>query len=156
MIQEKLTFVSFEPYKDGYRAFLLLEDAIISQTDPEEISDKARIIYENAIKRTKKHISDIRAIRASRKPVTARKVWEVGDAIFFMVDRLKEIGLQIDGVYDHLARDLGEKRKWFEKAIILRRYISEKELIPKSLNWGRLEKGTRKKAERLNLGLPLE
>ena len=35
-------------------------------------------------------------------------------------------------------------------------YLSDVELIPKSLYWGRLEKGTRKKAERLKLNLPLE
>lgn len=156
MNEKKLIFVSFEPAGEQFRAYLSIEDAIFNQKDPETIAKKASIIYEDAIVRIKRQIAGIRTARASRKPITAREVWSVGDAIFSLVNNLKRTGLQIDGVYDHLTRDVGEKKKWFEKAIILRRYIPDLKLIPDSLNWGRIEKGTRKKAERLKAGLSLE
>lgn len=155
MNEENLIFVSFEPVENKFRVYLSIEDAIFGQKDPEAISHKACVIYEDAIKRMTRQIASIRAARASRKLVTARKVWSVGDTIFSLVNNLKKIGLQIDGIYDHLTRDIGEKKKWFEKAIILRRYISDIKIIPESLNWGRLEKGTRGKAEKLKLELPI-
>lgn len=156
MNEERLTFVSFEQAGNNFRAYIAIEDAIFGQKDPEEIAKKACVIYEDTIKRMIKQIAVVRTARASRRFVTAREVWNVGDTIFSLVDKLKKIGLQIDGVYDHLTRDIDEKKKWLEKAIILRRYISDIKFVPESLNWGRIEKGTRKKAERLNLGLPLE
>jgi len=38
---------------------------------------------------------------------------------------------------------LGVKKKWLEKAIIFRRYVDDKNAIPKNLNWGKCEKGTK-------------
>jgi hypothetical protein len=156
MTKAKLTFVSFEPERNTFRAYLDMEEAILNQNDPEKITKKASFIYESAIKNMIKTISDIRVSRETHKLIAARDVWSIGDTIFSLVYNLKKIGLQIDGVYDHLIRDVGEKKKWLEKAITLRRYLPEIKLIPKTLNWGRLEKGTRKKVERLKAGLPLD
>lgn len=155
MNEGRLIFVSFEPVEKKYRAYLSIEEAIFGRNDPQTIVQKACVIYEDAIRRMKSQIASIRAARASRRLVTAREVWSVGDTIFSLVNNLRKIGLQIDGVYDHLTRDLGEKKKWFEKAIILRRYVPDIKLIPESLNWGRLEKSTRRKAEKLKSGLPI-
>jgi hypothetical protein len=105
------------------------------------------------MKSTVKRINDC---RMRNKPVSARLIWELGDKIFSLRYDLMEIGLQLDGVYDHLFRDLNVKTKWLEKVVILRRYLTKKELIPESLNWGRLEKGTSKKAKSLAMGKPVE
>jgi len=67
-------------------------------------------------------------------------------------DSLEILGLQLDSMYKHLTRDLGVKKKWLEKVIILRRYIENEEIIPQSLNWGRCEKGTRKVAKKISEG----
>jgi len=152
MTKRSLYFVSFEPIKK-YRCYLSMDAVIDSNKDLEPLLSEAPKIYENAITRMNFLIFDIKAARSKHKPVVARKIWDVGDAIFTLRDELEELGLELDGIYDHLTRDLRVKRKWLEKVIILRRYLPEKELIPESLNWGRCEKGTRRVAEQIKAGL---
>lgn len=152
MKKGSLYFVSFEPIKK-YRCYLSMNAVINGKKDLEPLLSKASDIYEHAITRMNFLIAEINAVRSKRKPVTARKIWDVGDAIFTLRDELGQLGLELDGVYDHLTRDLGVKRKWLEKVIILRRYLPNKEPIPESLNWGRCEKGTRRVAEQIKSGL---
>lgn len=154
MKRDNLFFVSFEPIRK-FRGFLSIEAVISSEQELEALLSKASEIYENTIAKMSSLIVEIEAARGNRKPIAARKIWQIGDAIFTLRDDLEELGFELDGVYDHLTRDLGVKRKWLEKVITLRRYLSNKELIPESLNWGRCEKGTRRIAERLRLGKPL-
>lgn len=150
-----LVFISFRPKNDQFRGFLAFEAAFTTKRNPEVVMKKATIIYDRSIRKITSFLADIKAARLSHILIPARKVWEVGDAIFNLKDELEELGLQIDSIYDHLTRDLNVKRKWLEKVIILRRYLPRAELIPESLNWGCLEKGTRRKTERLMRGLPL-
>jgi hypothetical protein len=100
-------------------------------------------------------IKEIQALRNNRKLLPAFKIWQLGNAIFELQHNLNKLFLQLDGLYDHLVRDLGVKRKWLEKVIIFRRYLPDENAIPQSLNWGRCEKGTRLVAEKLRKGLPL-
>ena len=85
----------------------------------------------------------------------ARDVWKVGDVVFKLTEDLRSLALEVDDLYAHLTRDIGVKRKWLEKAIILRRYVPDRKAIPAQLNWGRIEKGTKRSAERIAQGLPL-
>lgn len=123
------------------------------ETNPEVLTRKAAITYARAIRRMRKLMSRINTARAARKPIPARAVWEVGNMVFSLRDDLEKLSLQLNGVYSHLTRDIGVKRQWLEKAIILRRYLPNKILIPDNLNWGQCEKGTRRVAERLRRGL---
>lgn len=153
MTSHQLAFVSFEPVEAQFRGYLSMEAAIRSEREPEDLLREAAKIYARAIKRMNSIIVKVKSARANRKPISARKIWELGHVIFALRDDLENLGLQLDGVYDHLSRDLGAKRKWLEKVVILRRHVPEKTLIPKSLNWGRCEKGTRRVAEGLRKGL---
>ncbi len=146
--------MSFEPANGKFRGFLTMESVIASERNPEPILHRATKVYERAIARLRSLLVEIRASRANRKPIAARKIWQVGHTIFQLRDELGKLSLELDGVYNHLIRDLGVKRQWLEKAIILRRYLPQQTLIPTSLNWGRCEKGTRRVAERLRRGLP--
>ena len=153
---DKPAFVSFEPKNEQFIGLLSIEAALGAERDLEDLLREATNIYKRYITRMRSVLVEIQVVRANRKLIPARKVWQIGDTIFQLRDELERQGLQLDGVYDHLTRDLGVKRKWLEKVIILRRYLSDKALIPKSLNWGRCEKGTRRVAQRLSKGLPLE
>jgi hypothetical protein len=155
MIEGKLAFISFEPNDERFRAFLSMEELISSNKDPELTLRKAVKIYENSIIKMRTFIKEIQNIRDNRKLLPARKVWQLGDAIFELQGNLNKLSLQLDGLYDHLVRDLDVKRKWLEKVIIFRRYLPDEKAIPQSLNWGRCEKGTRRAAEKLRRGLPL-
>ena len=154
MTSDKLAFVAFEPRNGQFVAFLSMEGLLLGETDPELVLREAANVYQRSITRLSFLIAEIQTWRARRKLIPARQVWHVGDSIFELTSGLEKLSLQIDGLYDHLARDLGAKRKWLEKAIILRRYLPDEESIPRSLNWGRCEKGTRRVAERLRAGLP--
>jgi len=156
MTLDKPAFVSFEPRNEQFRGFLSIEAALGAERDLGDLLREATTIYERYIARMRSVVVEIQVVRANRELIPARKVWQLGDTIFALRDELERQGLQLDGVYDHLTRDLGVKRKWLEKVIILRRYLPDKALIPKSLNWGRCEKGTRRVAQRLSKGLSLE
>lgn len=146
---EKLAFVSFEPSNRQFRAFLPMEELILSDNDPEPTLRKAAEVYEHSIAKMRNLVKEIQNFRDNRKLLPARKVWQLGDAIFELQHNLSKLSLQLDSLYDHLVRDLGMKRKWLEKVIIFRRYLPDENAIPQSLNWGRCEKGTRRAAEKL-------
>jgi len=156
MNNSKLAFVSFEPINKSFRAYLSMEEFILSDKDPELTIKKAVKIYENSIIEMHAFIKEIQGFRNNRKRVPAHKVWQLGNTIFELQYNLNKLFLQLDGLYDPLVRDLGVKRKWLVKVIIFRRYLPDENAIPQSLNWGRCEKGTRRIAEKLRKGLPLE
>lgn len=151
----KLSFVSFEPINKSFRAYLSMEEFIFGDKDSELTIRKAVKIYKNSIIEMRTFVKEIQGFRNNRKRLPAHKIWQLGNAIFELQYNLNKLFLQLDGLYDHLVRDLGVKRKWLEKVIIFRRYLPDEYSIPQSLNWGRCEKGTRRAAEKLRKGLHL-
>lgn len=149
MTREKLAFVSFEPSNEQFRAFLPMEELLLGDDDLEFKLKEALKVYQRSIVKMRNLVKEIQTFRDNRKLLPARKVWELGDAIFELQHELNKLSLQLDSLYDHLVRDLGVKRKWLEKVIIFRRYLPNENVIPQSLNWGRCEKGTRQAAEKL-------
>lgn len=152
MSQKELSFVSFEMIGTQFRASLTMETFAKTGVDPEVLLQRSASVYEKSIHGMCHIVDEIRAIRENRQLTPARKIWELGDEIFRLTKELAALSLQVDGLYGHLVHDLGVKRKWLEKVVIFRRYLPNKRLIPKSLNWGQCEKGTRKTAERLLSG----
>jgi len=149
-----LSFVSFEPYDGAFRAFLSIHTALGADPNPEDLAQDAAAIYQSFIEQMRSAIERINDLRRTHTPVPARRVWQLGDLVFRLKSELGELGLELDGVYEHLTRDLSVKRKWLEKVVILRRYVDEVSRIPERLNWGRVEKGTAKASRRINDGLP--
>lgn len=149
MTKDRLAFVSFEPSNELFRAFLPMEELISGDDDLELRLKKAVQVYQRSIIKMRNLIQEIQNLRDNHKLLPARKVWHLGDDVFQLQHELSKLSLQLDGLYDHLIRDLGVKRKWLEKAIIFRRYLPDENAVPQSLNWGRCEKGTRKAAEKL-------
>ena len=148
------TFVSFKQNKGEYDAFIAINCFFSSNDDLESLLNKAATLYSSHISKMLALIDVITAFRSNRRPLPARKIWQLGDLIFKLIDELGLLSLQIDGLYDHLERDLNAKRKWLEKVIIFRRYIPVETMIPEYLNWGKCEKGTRRVAELIQKGLP--
>jgi len=155
MTSQEPVFVTVEPSDSRFRAFVSIESLMSMEGDPEPVLQKAAELYENALMNMRPLIVDIEAHRAHHKPIPARMIWKLGDTVFQLRSQLEALSLQLNDVYAHLVRDLDVKRKWLEKVIILRRYLPTEDLIPQHLNWGRLEKGTRRLAERLRDGLAL-
>lgn len=155
MTPNKLTFVSFKPSNGNFVAFTPVDELISSQNDLEILLKEGAKVYDNAIRSMRILVNEIDDYRSNHKLLPARKIWQLGDAIFGLIRDLERLSLQIDSVYAHLVRDLGVKRKWLEKVIIFRRYLPDQGSVPESLNWGRCEKGTRQVAEKLQKGQSL-
>jgi hypothetical protein len=134
---------------DGFVASMSIEGVLSGRDDPETALKAAASIYGTYISRMRFVMREIGEFRTSRTLLPARKVWQIGDSIFGLVRSLGEAALEIEDLYAHLVRDVGAKRKWLEKAIILRRYVPREDMIPADLNWGRIEKGTRRAAEKI-------
>lgn len=146
MKKDELLFVSFEPYDNAYRALFDFKAILSEKIDIENISEISSKLYGRYIKELRIKIDHINDLKKNRILCPARSIWEIGNIIMNMVSDFSIISLQIDGIYEHLSRDLQVKRKWLEKVIILRRYIANIDVIPKTLNWGKCEKGTKKVA----------
>lgn len=138
-------FIQFKPDVNTYKAFITLE-AINGKTNPEILIKKAIFIYSKNIKNLRKIYIKMQEDRKQKKPIYAQDMWEIGNIVYRLKKELELLSLEIDGMYDHLTRDLGAKKKWLEKAIIFRRYIKDKNKILKPLRWGKFEKSTKKKA----------
>jgi hypothetical protein len=118
--------------------------------NPDTALHRAILLYQDGLGVMHSLLTDIKRFRHERRPIPARKVWELGQAIFELRQGLASLSLQMDGLYAHLERDLDVKRKWLEKVVILRRYVTSQETIPDGLAWGDCEKGTKRVA--LSLG----
>jgi len=145
------TFIKIEWIDGKFVAFLPIED-VGTVHNPEKLAAIAAQRYTQHIKSMRGVMAQIDARRAKRIPVAASLIWDLGDLIFRLRDSLASLGLEIDDLYEHLSRDLSVKRKWLEKVIIFRRYIPSRSMIPQDLNWGKCEKGTRRKAEQIAAG----
>jgi hypothetical protein len=153
MTRKEPTFISFKKSDEEYDAFIAISGLFSSNDDLGLLLKKASALYGSYISKMVALMGIITAFRTSRRPLPARKIWQLGDLIFRLVNELNGLSLQIDGMYDHLERDLNAKRKWLEKVIIFSRYIPEEGMIPEDLNWGKCEKGTRRVAERIRKGI---
>jgi hypothetical protein len=130
-------FVSFHPLGERYIASMSLE-GVLNDWDPEATLRDASALYEDFIRKARTLMCEIAVCRSQKRSIPARKVWRLGDAIFAFVEALRRSSLEIDGLYDHLTRDLNVTRGWLEKVIIFRRYMPEENLIPSDASWGRL------------------
>ena len=149
MNQHRLAFVSLRATGGGFAAVISMDSALSGDKDLQSLLRRAAAVYEQSVKGMRCLIEKIDEDRRSRRRVTARTIWEVGDLIFKLTSRLAKVSLQLDSVYSHLMRDLGVKRMWLEKVIIFRRYVPRKTLIPKDLRWGRCSRTPRKAANLL-------
>ena len=152
---KKLAFVSFQPFGSSYESLVAVPDLSLLE-NPEVTLRQASKQYCNSVTKMKSLVVHIDDQRRSYRSISARSIWRLGNEIIEMVEHFRQLSVQIDGLYDHLARDIGMKRKRLEKVVILRRYLPTEALIPDSLNWGALEKGTRKKALLLLDGISVD
>ena len=120
---------------------------------PELALQAASAVYSRAVAEMRAQLAAMAELKAQRQPVTAQKCWELGDAILALVGQLTDMSLEVDGLYEHLTRDLGMKPKRLRTAITFRRHLPGKELIPASLRWSHCERGARQVAETLRKGM---
>ena len=151
---DQTPLIAFEPRAEGFIASVPMEQLESLGHHPEALLREASATYGCHIGIMRALLDDIDGHKVNRIAIPASKMWNIGDAVFRLVDGLAKSGLEIDGLYEHLARDLrlhagrlGMYR--LTRAITFRRYLSDKALIPHSLHWSHCEKSARKAAEKL-------
>ena len=150
----QMILVAFEPKVEGFIASVAIGQLESLGYNPEALLREASITYGHHIEVMRSLLDDIDGHKTNRIAIPASKMWNIGDAVFRLVGGLAKSGLEIDGLYEHLERDLrlhagriGMYR--LTRAITFRRYLSDKALIPHSLHWSLCEKSARKAAQEL-------
>ena len=156
MLLGDFALIALEPRDEGF-----VSSVPITQLD--RLGDKPEVslrvacdAYGRAIGAMREVMGDIDQLKGKRIPIPARKMWELGDAVVNLGVELEEHFMELDGVNDHLVRDLGINGKRMGTIVTFRRHLPEKELIPESLGWSQCEKQARKVAEKLKSGQSLE
>ena len=148
----EMTFVAFKPGEEGFIASVSIEQLDSLGARPEASLQKASEIYQRSIDIMRSLLADMVGLKARRTPITARRVWELGDAVLNLVGELSRSSMELDGLYEHLGRELGMNEKRLGTVVTFRRHLPDKELIPESLGWSQCEKSARKVAESLSKG----
>ena len=147
-----LALIAVEPRDEGFVASvpIFLLDRL---GDKPDVSLQAACdAYGRTIGAMREVMADIDQLKRKRIPIPARKMWELGDAVVALSSELEEDSMEVEGLNDHLVRDLGINGKRMGTIVTFRRHLPEKELIPEKLGWSQCEKQARKVAEELKAG----
>lgn len=144
-----LALIAVEPRDEGFVASVPISQLCRLGDQPDASLNTACDAYATAITAMQEVLADIDQLKRKRTPIPARKMWELGDAVVTLGARLEEGYMEVDGLNDHLVRDLGINGKRMGTIVTFRRHLPEKELIPESLGWSQCEKQARKVAEEL-------
>ena len=102
----QLTFISFETTQKGIEASLSMQGIIDIDGDIETVVHQAVDIYKATLSETKELLQRREKLKEDRKKVPARLIWQIGDAIFRLIDDLSCINLQIDNTYSDVVKTL--------------------------------------------------
>ena len=144
-----LALIAVETRDDGFVASVPIAQLHRLGDQPDASLKVACDAYGAAIAAMQEVLADIDQLKRKRTPIPARKMWELGDAVVTLGAQLEEGYMEVDGLNDHLVRDLGINGKRMGTIVTFRRHLPDKELIPESLGWSQCEKQARKVAEEL-------
>ena len=141
--------VALEPRDEGFVSSVPVAQLDRLGDKPEICLQNACDSYARAVASMREVLADIDQLKSKRIPIPARKMWELGDAVVTLGSELEAEFMEIDGLNDHLVRDLGINAKRMGTIVTFRRHLPDQELIPESLGWSQCEKQARKVAEQL-------
>ena len=154
MMGQSNVYASLSFIKRGslYRASIPLKDLALLQGDPADVMSKASDIYVKALTDIKVWRSDVNSAQKKRKPLLARKAWELGDIIQNLNEDLGLIGCLLEGLHAHLARHARLSSYRSSRCLTFRHYINDFDAIPVDLKWSRVEKSVIASAEAIIAG----
>ena len=78
-----------------------------------------------------------------------KDMWKLGDKIHRFADSLRDDGFYLNGLYEHLVRDLGASRDLLKRVIIFRSHFPSCSLIPNNMLWKEVRDAPRTSAQEL-------
>ncbi len=149
-----LAAVALEPRNEGFVASVPIAQLERLGDKPEVSLQIACDAYTRAVETMREVLADLDYYKSNRIRIPARKVWELGDAVFVLGAEMGGNFMEVDGLNDHLVRDLGINVKRMGTILTFRRNLPDKEVIPETLGWSQCEKQARKVAEELKSTQP--
>jgi len=104
--------------------------------------------YEKLIEECKTIINKVKK-GDSINQASLKDMWSLGDKVHRFTNSLKKDGFYLNGLYEHLVRDLQVSRDLLEKVIIFRSHFPNHSLIPKEMLWKEIRYAPRQNAEKL-------
>lgn len=109
---------------------------------------KAATNYQKFIQECKIIIDRVKR-GVSINQASLKDMWSLGNKIRRFTNGLEKHGFYLNGLYEHLMRDLQVSRDLLEKVIIFRSYFSDRSLIPNNMVWREIRDAVRTNAEKL-------
>ena len=141
--------VALQPRGEAFVASIPLTQLELLGDRPDERLQVACDAYGRTVATIREVLADIEQLKSKRTPIPARKMWELGDAVVNLGAELEENSMEMQGLNDHLVRDLGINAKRMGTIVTFRRHLPEQEMIPETLGWSQCEKQARKVAQEL-------
>ena len=141
--------VALQPRGEAFVASIPLTQLELLGDRPDERLQVACDAYGRTVATIREVLSDIEQLKSKRTPIPARKMWELGNAVVNLGAELEENSMEMQGLNDHLVRDLGINAKRMGTIVTFRRHLPEQEMIPETLGWSQCEKQARKVAQDL-------
>ena len=154
-MNKKLISIEFHRNKDKsgfeFTSSVSLQDFMKNGTRRSNLSSqtkKAAANYERFIKECKIIIDRIKR-GDSINQASLKDMWSLGNKIHSFTNGFKKDGFYLNGLYEHLTRDLQVSRDLLERVVIFRSYFSNRSLIPNNMLWREIRYAPRKNAEKL-------
>lgn len=154
-MNKKLISIEFHRNKDKggfeFTSSVSLQDFVENGTRRNNLSSqtkKAAVNYNRFIKQCKIIIDRIKR-GDSINQASLKDMWSLGNKIRSFTNSLKKDGFYLNGLYEHLMRDLQVSRNLLEKVVVFRSYFSDRSLIPNNMAWREIRYAPRRNAEKL-------
>ncbi len=154
-MNKKLISIEFSRNKDKRRfeftGSISLHDFMENGTGRNNLSNqtrKAGANYERFIKECKLIIDRVKR-GDSINQASLKDMWSLGNKIRRLTHILGKDGFYLNGLYEHLIRDLQVSRDLLEKVIIFRSYFSDRSLLLDNMVWREVRDAVRTNAEKL-------
>ena len=131
--------VAFKKRGATYQGSVPLRDLILLRDDPAETMRVVTDIYQRALAEIRQWQRDVKSLRRSKTPLSARKAWELGDIVHRLEADLADHACRLENLYDHLARYAGTSA-WLSRYVTFRRHVDNVDAIPDKLKWNSIVK----------------
>jgi len=107
--------------------------------------------YEQCLTQCRRILSRIERY-SSVNQAPLRNMWSLGDKIHRLAKSLQKDGFYLNGLYDHLTRDLNVSRDLLERVVVFRSHLENRSLIPENMIWKDVRYAPGKNAKKLSQG----
>lgn len=141
--------VEFQPKDDDFIATVSIQDLTNVSEDINNVLKWASETYGISTKRMMSILKENENIRRHGQKIPAVFFWDLGNTIFELLENLSSRGLEFEDLYGHLVRDLHISRTTIKRAVALRRYVPQKEMLSPNVTWGSCKDAPKKFASGL-------